>query len=399
MSYKIIIFDGSYKTTAFINRLAKGLSRENEVFILGFNEELSHKLGQVHYVPLGSNQNKFRFMIVSLNYALQMGSVKVVLSTIKKLIRGKKRELHKQNLRLVLKKIRPDVIHLQWPSVISFFQEALSNQSIPVILSQRGFHNNVRPFVDENNFSYLQKWYPKMAGFHSVSRSISMNGDKIWSNSKKIDMVVYTGLSLDNFHFSEKYTISNPLELLSIGRAHWIKGYEYTLHMCSILKTKGLSFNYTIIGGSGNEELQFLVADYGLQDCVSLIDRIPQMEVWKRMGEASLLVMPSVEEGVPNVVVEAMALGLPVLSSDCGGVSELIEDGVEGWVVPIRDSEAMADKILDILKLPLEKIEEIRLAARKKVETQHSEDRMVTEMESLYEEVLSKFKKQRNGQD
>lgn len=385
---KIIIFDGSFKTTTFINRLANGMAARHEVYILGFNVELTHKLERVHYVPLGSNQNKFRFLTTSLNYAVKSTSVKILLGTFRKLIEGQRQELQEQNLRFVLNKIKPDIIHLQWPSVIPLFEEVLRQQKIAVILSQRGAQNNVRPFVDEENFKYLRHWYPKVAGFHSVSKNITVNGNKIWNSTEKVNRVVYTGLPLNEFPFNEEYTLINPIKLLSVGRTHWKKGYDYALRCCKALKEKNIPFHYSIIGGLGDEELQFLMADLDLQDCVSLIGRLPQEEVFKRMQNASLLLLPSVEEGLPNVVVEAMALGLPVLSTDCDGVPELIEDGVEGWLVPIRNPEAMVEGVVVFSKLSLEKIKAIRIAARKKVELQHSEEEMIRGMEELYHKVL-----------
>src|SRR5690554_3735205 len=170
---KIIIFDGSFQTTSFINRLVAGLAERHEVYILGFNETLSKKIEGVHYVPLGSNQNNMRFAMTSFLYAMQSGSVKEISTTIKSLFKGEKRNLQETNLRFVLNKLSPDVIHLQWPSVIPWFEEVLEKQEIPVVLSQRGYHNNVRPFVQPDNFNYLHMWYPKIAGFHSVSQAIA----------------------------------------------------------------------------------------------------------------------------------------------------------------------------------------------------------------------------------
>lgn len=385
---KIIIFDGSFKTTPFINRLVKGLAGNHQVYILGFNEKLTHPIAGVNYVSLGSNQNKLKFALTTCSTIVKSNKFNLLLPSLKKLMQGKRQELQQQNLDLALKSISPDVIHLQWPSVIPWFEGTLLEQKIPVILSQRGFHNNVRPFVDKENFEYLKKWYSKMAGFHSVSKAIAANGDKIWSSSEKMDKVVYTGLSLDEISFSETYKISNPLKMLSIGRAHWIKGYDYALRSCKLLNEKKIPFSYTIIGGAGDEELQFLIDDLGLQDCVFLENRIPQKEVYKLMREASMLLMPSLEEGIPNVVVEAMAIGLPVISTDCGGMPELIEEGVNGWMVPTRDSEAMASAIINFQELPLENIERVRVEARRKVEGQHDEGLMISGMEELYREVV-----------
>src|SRR5690606_20159070 len=112
-------------------------------------------------------------------------------------------------------------------------------------------------------------------------------------------------------------------------------------------------------------------------------------EVFKLMAEAALLLMPSLDEGIPNVVVEAMAIGLPVISTDCGGVSELIADGENGWIVPTRKPEAMAEAIIHFLELPIDMIEKVRIEARRKVEQQHNEAQMVLGMEELYYEVRS----------
>lgn len=393
---KIIIFDGSFKTTPFINRLIQVLAQRHQVYVLGFNVALTNKLKGVRYVSLGSNQSKPRFMITTLSYALQYGSLKDFFETFKKLFNGQRQLLQQQNLRFVLNRIQTDIIHLQWPSVIPWFEAVLKQQEIPVLLSQRGFHNNVRPFVDKQNFDYLHNWYPKMAGFHSVSKAIAANGDNIWKSPTKIDRVIYTGLDYKHFPFLEDYAVTTPLKLLSVGRAHWIKGYDYALHTCKFLKDQNVPFYYSIIGGADDEELQFLISDLGLEDHVRLEKRLPQSMVYKRMQEASLLLMPSLEEGLPNVVVEAMALGLPVVSTNCGGVPELIDDGVEGWIVPLRDPEAMGNAIVSFSHLSIERINEVRKAARKKVEMQHNVEGMVRGMEELYYEVLSTTKDTEN---
>ena len=75
----------------------------------------------------------------------------------------------------------------------------MPNKNFKVVLSQRGYHTNVRPFIDADNGNYLQKWYPKLDGLHSVSKAISKMGKKIGQPHTQIDQVVYTGLALDEF--------------------------------------------------------------------------------------------------------------------------------------------------------------------------------------------------------
>jgi colanic acid/amylovoran biosynthesis glycosyltransferase len=386
---KIIIFDGSFKTTPFINRLADGLSVTHSVYILGFNENIPSKIKNVHYVSLGSNQNKLNFIITTLRLLFNTRKPKLLFPTLKILLQGKRQKIQKQNLVFALNHISPDIIHLQWPSVIPWFEDVLLEQKIPVVLSQRGFHSNVRPFVDGENFDYLKKWYPKMTGFHSVSKAISANGDKIFQAPDKIDKVVYTGIPIPEIPYSKKYVSSKPLKILSIGRAHWIKGYEYALQSCAILKEKKISFSYTIVGASTNEELQFMVTDLGLSEYVILTGKFSQKEVFSLMESSSLLLMPSLEEGIANVVVEAMAVGLPVLSTDCGGMEEVIQNGLNGWIVPSRNPNAMAQAIVDFINKSNKEIETIRFSARQKIEIQHSEEKMVNDMIHLYNEAVN----------
>ena len=96
-SLKIIIFDGSFKTTPFINRLVKGLVLKHEVFILGFNEKLATPIAGVHYVSLGSNQSKFNFVITTLKLRLLAGNLKNIISAFKKLLKGKKQGARTEN--------------------------------------------------------------------------------------------------------------------------------------------------------------------------------------------------------------------------------------------------------------------------------------------------------------
>lgn len=381
---KIVIFDGSFKTTPFINRLVKGLTVNNQLYILGTNEQLTNNIKHVNYVPLGSNHNRLKFAKTTL----QLTKFSQIIKTIKRLIKGERKQLQQQNLISVLEKIAPDVIHLQWTSVIPWLETVLEAQQIPVVLSQRGYHSNIRPFVSIENFNYLKQWYPKISGFHSVSKAIAEKGDLIYQSSKKINQVIYTGFDVENLPKSLTYAKSDTLEIVSVGRPHWVKGYEYALLACKLLKDKGVKFKYTIIGAEGDEELQYLRYDLGIENEVFFLGRMPQSEVFKHMQNSNVLVLPSLAEGIPNVVVEAMALGVPVISTACGGVEELIVDNENGWLVPTRNPKALTQALINVSQLPHEAIEQICTCARQKVEQQHSEKQMIADMETLYKTVI-----------
>lgn len=383
-SLKIIIFDGTFKTTPFVRRLLEGLVQQHNVYVLGVNETLKHPVNGVNYVALGSNQSKIRFIKTTLRYLIKMKNVNIVFSTLKKLILGQRQKLQQQNLNFLINQINPDVIHLQWPSALPLFEEELIKQNWPVVLSQRGYHSNVRPFVDTDNLKYLQNWYPKIAGFHSVSHAISKKGDEIYKSESKINRVIYTGHDLRELPFVETYEKPKTLKLLSVGRPHWIKNYTDVLYAIQQLNTHNLPFEYTIIGGEANEELQYLIHDLKLEQNVKLTPRVSQDDVYAIMEDSSLLLMSSLAEGVPNIVVEAMAIGLPVLSTKCGGVEELIMHKKTGFLIPKRDKKAITSGILEFNNLDNKEINNLRIKARAKVLNQHTEEKMVSGMLELY---------------
>ena len=157
----------------------------------------------------------------------------------------------------------------------------------------------------------------------------------------------------------------------------------------AILKSREIAFHYSIIGVKEEEELLFLVADLGLLEDVSFIPTLSQDEVYKKMIDSDLLLLPSIEEGIANVCIEAMFCKLLVLSTNCGGMEELIEDGKTGFLVPTRSPIDIAIKIGKILSLSGDEISLITDAARLKVEKQHNEVKMIADMESLYIKVYA----------
>jgi colanic acid/amylovoran biosynthesis glycosyltransferase len=383
---KLVIFDGSFNTTAFINRLIQGLVKHGvEVFVLGFNEELKEKIKDVNYVSLGSSQRSIKFALTSLSWGLKSKSI---LTSVRLLLNGEKSKLKQLNLNAAPNHIQPDLIHLQWVSNISLFEEHLNKKQFKFILSQRGYQTNVRPFVNTQNFAYLQKWLPKFDGFHSVSKAISKVGDQIYTDPKKIDQVVYTGLDISKFNFQTEVVKNKRLQIISVGRPHWKKGYDHALKACALLDQQGVDFKYTIVGAAGDEELLFLIDDLDLQHKITLTDKLPQAEVFELMQSSDLFLLPSLEEGIANVAVEAMALGCPVISSDCGGMKELIAHRKEGWIVPVRNSFSMSEQILNFVQSNKDELESITLAARKKVEGKHSENKMIENMMNVYRRIL-----------
>jgi len=382
---KIIIFDGSFNTTTFINRLIKGLSINHEVFVLGFNDNLQNKISGIKYIGLGSNNSLFFFLVRSIQLR-DLNIIKIVHLFINLILRNKAK-IRQQNIQYAIDSIQPDILHFQWVSVLRYFKDLQLPTQTKTILSQRGFHINVRPFINQDNKVFLNEVFSKLDGFHSVSKAIQKKSNEIYASPLKIDHVVYSGFDIDSFRFKNTWNTNKKIQILSIGRDHWVKDYRTALLTMSILKKNKISFNYTVVGVNKSEELLFFVNELNLTDSVTFINSIPQEEVYEKMLDSDLFLLPSVEEGIANVCIEAMLSKLPVLSTDCGGMSELIVDGETGFLVPTRNPKALADKISIFSELQEIDILQLVNAAYIKATTQHTSKQMVDGIISLYKKV------------
>lgn len=168
--------------------------------------------------------------------------------------------------------------------------------------------------------------------------------------------VVRCGVDLDRYELRPAERAAGPLRIVSIGRAVEKKGHDVLLRACGVLRQRGLEFDCRIVVGGGGlrAELDELHAELDLAGSVQLLDSMPESEVrgllrWADVFALACRVARSGDrDGIPVVLMEAMAVGLPVVTTDVSGLPELVEDGVQGAVVPPEDPVALADAIMAI---------------------------------------------------
>lgn len=141
---------------------------------------------------------------------------------------------------------------------------------------------------------------------------------------------------------------SQPVRLLSVGRFCKKKGFEYLLKACRSLQSRSLSFTCTLVGyGPLQPQIEQWIDDNQLGDRVTLAGKLPQDQVIDHYRQADVFVLPCVvtqagdRDGIPNVLLEAMAMRLPVVSTQISGIGELVQSGYNGLLVPQRDVEAL----------------------------------------------------------
>ena len=112
---------------------------------------------------------------------------------------------------------------------------------------------------------------------------------------------------------------------------------------------------------------------------------------WISLSEtSSIFINTTTVDNTPVSVIEAMALGVPVISTNCGGMEELIDDEKQGFIVPVRDVNAIANKILKVVNLDSFELSKICQNALEKVKQQHNNELMIKGMESLYSKVYER---------
>jgi colanic acid/amylovoran biosynthesis glycosyltransferase len=161
--------------------------------------------------------------------------------------------------------------------------------------------------------------------------------------------------AIDTHFFMNEHPNPNTevLQLTTIARLHWKKGLSYTLEALALLKHKGILFHYTIIGdGDEMERLVFAVHQLGLKEEVSFLGKVSQDEVKAQLEITDIYLQYSIQEGFCNAVLEAQAMGLLCIVSNAEGLSENVLDGQTGWVVPKRQPEVLASKIVEVMQLP-----------------------------------------------
>lgn len=143
---------------------------------------------------------------------------------------------------------------------------------------------------------------------------------------------------------------TKPL-VLAVGRLHYLKDYPTLLRAFSILR-RAFDARLVFLGdGEERATLQGLTRDLGLSESVSFLGTVTNPLPY--MKKANVLALSSVVEALPTVLIEALAMNLPVVATDCPtGPREILCDGAYGTLVPVGDSEAMAQSILEVLRVP-----------------------------------------------
>ena len=183
---------------------------------------------------------------------------------------------------------------------------------------------------------------------------------------------------------------ATPLEIISVARLTEKKGLHVAIEACRQLKEQGVAFRYRILGiGPWERRLRTLIEQYQLEDMVEMPGFKPSHEVKAMLDDADVFLLPSVTgadgdmEGIPVALMEAMAVGIPVVSTLHSGIPELVEADKSGWLVPENDARALAQRLATFSQLDTDELAPVVKRAREKVEHDFNQQVINRELASL----------------
>jgi colanic acid/amylovoran biosynthesis glycosyltransferase len=172
------------------------------------------------------------------------------------------------------------------------------------------------------------------------------------------------------------------------------KGIEYAIRAVAKLTDVNQNIEYNIIGdGPLKEQFQKLIAELNVGHIVKLLGWKQQQEIVEILDNCHIFIAPSVtaadgnQDAPVNTLKEAMAMGLPVISTRHGGIPELVEDGISGFLVPERDAEAIAEKLSYLIAHP--QWEQMGHAGRNRVENKYDMNKLNDELVAIYQQLLN----------
>jgi colanic acid/amylovoran biosynthesis glycosyltransferase len=183
---------------------------------------------------------------------------------------------------------------------------------------------------------------------------------------------------------------AKPLSIVAVGTLHEVKGQTHLVEACRRLVADGVDIRCELIGdGPDRDALTAQIRAAGLGESVRLLGVLPHDRLAERMRAADVLVAPSVpssdgrREGLPVVLMEAMATGLAVVASDLSGIPELVEDGVTGLLTPPGDPAAIAAALACLAREP-ELRRRLAAAGRERVQAEYDQDASAQRLVDLF---------------
>jgi glycosyltransferase involved in cell wall biosynthesis len=258
----------------------------------------------------------------------------------------------------VVREWKPDLIFTHWAYPDGWAAVKLGHAAgLPVILQVLGsdvLRLNRHPSRVPGTLAALRE----ADGIWAVSQDLRSRVIQLGVSPSQV-RVIYDGVDPEYFHPGDQQQARRRLGLtldekmiLFVGNLELVKGLERLLAACRILAVQLPGLRCFLVGqGSLRRKLENEISRQGLTKCVTLVGSLPLSELGDWYRAADVLALPSDSEGVPNVLLEAAACGVPYVASCVGGIPEIAQRG-QGFLVPAGDLQALTSGLLQVLQSP-----------------------------------------------
>jgi glycosyltransferase involved in cell wall biosynthesis len=320
-------------------------------------------------------------------------SVKILSPTSRKPGRVVKGVWKTREIARVISEESPDVLYSRlWPTKVATAFAGFFSRKRVVLSEDRTlsrFHEEGDPHRGGFSFFMKKKASQLASVIVPVSRGIADELQEVFRLSPEKVKLIYNGFDLEGMRreaaleVSHRWFNSDGAPVIgALGRMVELKGFEYLLEAVKIVNDSGITARLIMIGkGELLEALKVKAEELGIGDRVEFLGFVGNPFAY--LARCDLFVLSSLYEGLPSTLIEAMALGLPVISTRCPtGPEEIIDDEKSGILVPMADSKAIAGAILRVL-IDKELSMRLRMEGKKRAED-FSLENMVSKFADLF---------------
>jgi colanic acid/amylovoran biosynthesis glycosyltransferase len=284
----------------------------------------------------------------------------------------------------------PEIIHFSYSAIgVNYNDEisALQKTGIKFVVSCRGTSDNIKPYIVSDRKEKLVRLFQQIDLVHCVSQEMLSRMARDFGLKEEKGFVNRPAIDIEKFGFRNEKTSTNKTIVISTGRLEYVKGFVFAFLGIQQLAQEVINVEYRIIGwGKEEEYLRFLIQRLGLDNSVKLLGPLSPDKVGLELAAADIYLSSSLSEGISNAALEAMAIGLPVISTNVGGMPEVIENGLTGLLVEPYAPKQIADAIKRYIDDPILKDKCIK-KAREQIETEYGFERLIKVFDESYESL------------
>lgn len=317
--------------------------QKRDKFYQKYSQQLQNRNIHLFYDKLNSKTAIWLFLLSLVRLLLTPHIAFPLLVKLSGNYKSAKKLLLKFTLYYPILKLKPDIVHFEYGTLAHQFSDIKTYIDCKTSVSFRGYDIN---YIGLENEGYYDSVWDEFDGFHFLGNDLKQRATTRGYRGGKLEVLIPPAIDTSFFKPSSKEKTNSEFVVLSVGRLVWKKGYEYGLQAVALLKQKGIDCKYKIIAdGPHRQAILFAISELGLTDSVELLSSVTIEDIKKEMQNACVFLHPAISEGFSNAVLEAQAMSLPVITTTADGLAENIQDGETGFIVPVYDSVALAERL------------------------------------------------------